>query len=362
MSKKIRVGRWDCFVCGHIGNLGPETHCSKCDSSRPKDVVFYLPDDAKIVTEKEEKATAKAGADWICSYCQSHNKTAETVCSTCNNDREVDQEKELEVLDISMEDLPNVGARGITRSIPKAKTEITDKKAGFWKYILSATGLGGVFWWLFGFSTAIEVPVTQMYWEREIEVLQYKEVEEESFDLPQGATDVQQFRAVHHYNKEVIGYDTQTRVKQVKVGERDYVCGQKDMGNGYLEDIICKEPIYESREEQIEVPIYKETPVYKTKYRYHVFRWNTIQSLVASGQDNRPKWPRERPEMTAQPDLFKTGKQREIYKFWIETHKGKTIEYTTKSSETFKSLDVGKILEAEKSTVFGTYKGLKMEL
>ena len=46
----IRVGRWDCFVCGHKGNLGPETHCTNCGSSRPKDVVFYLPDDAKVIT------------------------------------------------------------------------------------------------------------------------------------------------------------------------------------------------------------------------------------------------------------------------------------------------------------------------
>jgi hypothetical protein len=237
----------------------------------------------------------------------------------------------------------------------------SDKKTNFWRYILGATGLGGVFWWLFSFSTTIEVPVTEMYWEREIEVLEYKEVQEEDWETPEGARDVQQFQAIHHYNKELLGYETKTRSKQVKVGEEDYVCGQKDLGNGYFEDIYCKRPIYETREEEYQAPIYKEVPEYRTKYKYYVFRWKNINPIVASGNTQRVRWPDERPEMENQPDRYKLGDRKEKYLFWIETHKGEKIQYKANSYSMFKDLYVGKELEAKKSTVFGTFKGLKAE-
>ena len=64
----IRVGRWDCFVCGHVGNVGTETHCKNCGSSRPKDVKFYLPDDAKLVLsfEKVEILNFAPSVDGLC--------------------------------------------------------------------------------------------------------------------------------------------------------------------------------------------------------------------------------------------------------------------------------------------------------
>lgn len=359
-KKNIRVGRWDCFVCGHVGNLGPETHCTNCNATRPKDVVFYLPDDAKVVKKEDELEEAKAGEDWICSYCSSHNKTASGICSTCGNDRET-EDKTLDIREISLEDLPNKGARGVERVTERPTIPASDKKTNFWRYILGATGLGGVFWWLFSFSTTIDVPVTEMYWEREIEVLEYKEVQEEDWQIPQGARDVQQFQAIHHYNKELLGYETKIRTKQVKVGEEDYVCGQKDLGNGYFEDIICQRPIYETREEEYQAPIYKEVPEYRTKYKYYIFRWKDINPIVASGSSQRVRWPDERPEMENQPDRYKLGDRKEKYLFWIETNKGEKIQYKANSYAMFKDLYIGRELKAEKSTVFGTFKGLKAE-
>jgi hypothetical protein len=356
----IRVGRWDCFVCGNVGILGPETHCTDCGSSRPKDVVFYLPEDAKVVKDKEELAKAKAGADWVCSYCNGHNKTDAIVCSTCGNDKSEKEDEALEVRELTLDEVPNSGARGISRS--KETPKKLDKKAGFWKYILGASGLGGVFWWLFAFSTVIQVPVVEMYWERQIEVLEYKQVQEEEWELPSEATNTESFQAIHHYRKDIIGYNTETRTVQKKVGTRRVVCGQKDQGNGYFEDIYCNEPIYENVQEEYEAPIYKETPIYKTKYRYNIYRWLPNQPLMASGSNERVNWPTVPAEITGNPKKFKTGKQDEKYLFWIKTHKDEKVKYDVKDVDTFTKLYVGKKLDAEKSTVFGTYKGLKSEL
>lgn len=354
----IRVGRWDCFVCGNVGNHGPKTHCENCGASRPKDVKFYLPEDEQVIKSRGIVKEAKSGADWVCSYCAGHNKTSQTHCQTCGNERVIDEDISLQEKDYTLEEVPTIGGRGVERVTPKPKK--LKGRAGFWKYVLGATGLGGVFAWLFSFSTAVDVPIVDMYWERQVAVEEYREVREESWELPQGATNVQQERAIHHYDKEVIGYKTETQTVREQVGTRQVVCGQKDLGNGYFEDKYCPEPIYENVQKQVEVPIYKETPVYKTKYEYNIFKWIEISPLVTSGKSNPANWAKDSPEMLANPDKYRRGKQSEMYRFWIE-YKGERIEHKTKSYDFFKDLKVGGTLKAYKSTVFGTYKGLEAE-
>lgn len=350
----IRVGRWDCFVCGHIGNLGPETHCEKCGASRPKDVKFYLPETEEVIKSRGIEAAAKKGADWVCSYCAGHNKVDEIVCKTCGNDRE-DVDATLQEKTYTLDEIPVTGSRGIKRVTPKKEPK---GAAGFFKYILGATGLGGVFYWLFSFSTAVEVPVTQLHWEREVAIETYKEVQEEDWELPSQATNVSQFQAVHHTVKEITGYRTETRSVEKKVGTRKVSCGQKDMGNGYFQEIFCDEPIYETVQEQYEAPVYVERPIYKTKYRYNIFRWVEIEPIKTSGSSNPAKWGEDTPQMKMNPSIYRRGKQKELYKFWIE-FKDEQIEHETSSYAFFETLQLGNTITAYKSTIFGTYKGLE---
>ena len=77
------MGRWDCAACEAIGILGDEYRCAACGSARPDDVVFYLPEDAQVVTDEAGIAAARAGADWQCEYCD--NWVAATIqeCPSC---------------------------------------------------------------------------------------------------------------------------------------------------------------------------------------------------------------------------------------------------------------------------------------
>jgi hypothetical protein len=354
----IRVGRWDCFVCGHVGNHGPKTHCEDCGASRPKDVQFYLLEDEEVIKSSDIVEEAKSGADWICSYCSSHNKVSQSNCQTCGNDRVVEEDVSIIEKDYTLDAVPNIGSRGVKRVTPVP--EKLKGRAGFWKYLLGATGLGGVFYWLFGFSTAIDVPVVEMSWERKIAVEEYREVREENWDLPSGATDVESFQAIFNYRKDIVGYQTKTETVKEQVGTRQVVCGKKDLGNGYFEDKYCNEPVYENVKKQVEVPIYKETPIYKRKHRYNIFKWVETDPLVSSGNSNPATWAKDTPQMLANPDKFRHGKESEMYRFWIE-YKGERIEHETKSYDFFKNLKVGNTIKAYKSTVFGTYKGLKAE-
>ena len=57
----IREGAWDCPACGRRRNRGPLAHCPGCGRPRGPEVRFYLPDDAREVTDQAEIEQGQAG-------------------------------------------------------------------------------------------------------------------------------------------------------------------------------------------------------------------------------------------------------------------------------------------------------------
>jgi len=140
------------------------------------------------------------------------------------------------------------------------------------------------------------VMVEQFEWERDVEVEAYLTVEEEDWLVPEGGRQIDSRREVRRYDQKLIGYDTVQRevAEEVQVGTNTYVCGQRDLGNGFFEDIMCSEPVYETRyrTETEQVPIYENVPVYDTLYIYEIDKWvDEFEWVTASGMDQDPYWP-----------------------------------------------------------------------
>ncbi|MBW3570843.1 MAG: hypothetical protein KY467_07040 [Gemmatimonadetes bacterium] len=165
-------------------------------------------------------------------------------------------------------------------------------------------------------------------WER-VAVVEQRRIEEgEGWELPDSAEVLRRERRFHHTGQEVVGQRTATRQvprtervadgtdtrsrtveERVRTGTREYVCGQRDLGNGYFEDVECREPVYETRTrtETWEEPRYREVtrhetvteqvavtrpvPVYRTYYTWRAPRWDAVDTLRASGDTTRPAWP-----------------------------------------------------------------------
>jgi hypothetical protein len=165
-------------------------------------------------------------------------------------------------------------------------------------------------------------------WERAIVVEQRRVVEGEGWRLPDSAEVLSRERRYHHEGQEVVGQRTETRQvprtervpdgtetrtreveERVRTGTRAYVCGQRDLGNGYFEDIKCTEPVYETRTrtETYEEPRWREVtrydtvrervaitrpvPVYQPYYTWRAPRWTPVDTLRARGDTARPAWP-----------------------------------------------------------------------
>lgn len=351
----IYVGRWDCNTCGYKGILGPETQCPNCGAARPKGVVFYQAAEKDIVQNPEILKKAKAGADWRCSYCGGHNKAWQKQCTTCGNQKSIQGgDNDLEVIDYTLANTPTSGETKKERVIHPEQQSTPPKRRKWKRWVFGGLGLFFVLILLLGYTRESTVQVASFEWERVISVEQNVEVIEEDWTLPQGGRLLSEFSAIHHYDKILEGYETRTRTVQEAVGTEEYVCGTRSLGNGYMEDKYCTRTIYESREETYEEPVYRKEAVYRTKYRYAIFRWQSASPISTSGDNQVPKWGNVQ-RIEENPKL-RISKKEGTYTVIVQD-KNEKIHKEQIPFEKWRTLEKGQTLQA-KEGIMGGYRGL----
>ncbi|RME03995.1 MAG: hypothetical protein D6812_04740 [Deltaproteobacteria bacterium] len=293
----IQEGRWDCRSCGTVGILGRRKSCPNCGRSRPEGTRFYLPEDAQEVTDEARLQEARSGADWLCSYCGASNSATLEACGGCGADR-ADSERQA-VRDYALDEIPRSGDNAPDSPARQegARTPPPRRRGSLRKFLVAGGVVGGILLLLFlVFRPRHEtLTVTGFSWEREIDVEAYRTVTEEGWDLPHGARVKKKWRDIHHYEDVLDHYETRTRKvsERVQTGTERYVCGKRDLGNGYFEDRYCTRPKYETRyrTETYREPVYRKEPVYRMKYRYDVEKWVHDRTKRAAGEDREPEWP-----------------------------------------------------------------------
>lgn len=324
----IRVGRWDCNACGHKGILGPLTSCSVCGSPRPKDVQFYLTEDAEVLDEHSQQySDAKLGADWICDFCGTDNKAKDKQCRNCGNERSLD-DKEREIKEYNLENTPNSGKKQknnapLKKTAPKIANPQEIKKANRNKRVLVIiAAVVGMLIFIF-YPRKRDVEITGHSWMREINIENYREVKEQGWELPHTARLIRSFRDIHHYDKVFSHYVTRTRTVQVPNGTERYKCGTRDLGNGHFEDKYCTRTIYTTKTENYQEAVYRDEPVYRTKYEYYIFRWIIDHKETAQGNTKEVAWPKINLKNTKE---WREGERNEKYIVYYKNSKGKAFE------------------------------------
>lgn len=346
----IREGRWDCPSCGSRGIYGRHVDCPGCGKPRPAGIRFYLTDDAPVITSAAQLAEAKAGADWACEHCGASNRATVTDCGGCGAPRGSSPAQR--VVDYKSADVPRSGdAPPPPAAAPQAlaaqppKTETGPKPprrpptaaescmgCGCLSLIVVVVmsvlvgiinGDGSV-----GGEDLTPAMVTGKRWERSFVVEQRRVQEGRGWDLPDSAEVVRTERRRRGWGQEVDHYETvsrpvrrsrrvadgtRTRTREVdervRTGERTYVCGQRDLGNGYFEDIECTEPVYETRTrtetyeeptyrteyytetETSSVPVYRRVAVFDTFFTYRAATWDSVEGRRTQGDTTKPVWP-----------------------------------------------------------------------
>lgn len=332
----IYIGRWDCSSCG--GKLIPGNNdiCPGCGRPRPEDVAFYLPEDAEAATDTAEIRAARAGADWYCLHCGSANPNSrEAACEQCGAPR--GSSPQHQVREYALDQVPR-SAEGAMPERPqplpapaprRSRTKILALAGGglflLLVCLLTTLGLGLAFW-----PRDTPVTVTALSWERAIAVERYQQFTEDDWSVPPGGTEVSQRREIRRYDKVFSHNETKTRTVSYreKVGTERYVCGKRDLGNGRFEDKHCTRDKYETkyRTETYQEAVYRDVPVYDTKYTYTIWRWREVRTERLSAANDAPRWP--------DPTLAKDerlGQRQETYTVVFTDRKGK--EYTHKTGQ-----------------------------
>lgn len=312
MAKRIVEGLWDCKYCGTKGIGGLTKHCPCCGHPQDEGTTFYLGQKKKYL-ETDLAAQYGQGADWVCPYCNSLNRVRFKFCSNCGAPK-----------DSSEGDYFNNQTKRRQKEAEAAPTGSSPKKGGKSKKALDPAAAKKRLLIILGVILALFVVILAVFWPRnyngevgtaawarEIDIEAWRTVQESDWSVPDGGRVYDQKQEIHHYVQVLDHYETRTRTvsEQVYDGE-DYYTTYSDNGDGTFTEETRSSPRYKTvySTETYQEPIYRDDPVFQTKYYYDIERWVVDREEKSEGADNEPYWP----EYTL-ADNERTGFQGEAY-------------------------------------------------
>jgi hypothetical protein len=364
---RIIEGVWDCTYCDSKKIRGSIYECPVCGRPRDKDIKFYI-DNPHNYVDEEKAAKLNKNPDWVCSYCDGLNSDDNDTCYNCGASREESELNYLELqkkkLEEKKRDLMNEKAtqeeKAITDEInyvkpcedkidldevikklenerTKLKAESKEKtnniksffkKIGILLLIISVI-VGGIL--LFAPKNE-DVTVNNFEWTRTVEIQAYRTVEESDWSVPSGGRVKNTRQEIKSYIDVLDHYETKTRTYTEEVFDHydTEVVGYEDMGNGYFKEQTIQVPVYrtEIRTETYQEPVYRQEPVYATKYYYEIDKWVYSETLKASQYDHSPYWPSK--ELS---EKEREGTKREEYKIQVINEKGELKTYKLSFNE-----------------------------
>lgn len=337
------MGYWDCKYCDTKKILGTERICPNCGRPRGKETKFYLDKSNLVELTSEQAETKNKGADWLCPFCDTLNSTLDNVCKSCGSPRTESKKDYFNMNDKEPEPEPEQDYKFKLHSdIPK---KVID---WLWKIGIGALVVLAVsaVVWLF-MPKISDFTVTEKSWQYTQKIESYETVRESDWSLPSSARLVDKKAEIHHYDSEFDHYETRIRqVSEQVLDGYDEVCSYDDNGDGSFSESCSDVPRYrtEYHTETYEEPVYKDVPVYATKYYYDIDKWIYKTSATSSGVNNEPYW-----KEVILKDNERIGEKIEEY--WISGYKKKPtkIDKYKIDGGSWEQIEMGKIYEIKTS-------------
>ena len=363
---------WRCDACGNIIR-GDTRTCPCCGRPMPNNNHYLMPDDPEVIAARNQNRiiignpiirTADTYTDddgiesdvvpddlesddpnWTCDYCGYQNYYSYLTCQGCGAPRSESKADYFGNDFNNNNPAPNSRSETVPQSTePKSESgKFTGLKqlAGHLLHKGIILSIIVCLVWLF-IPITRTATITGFEWERIIDVETFIECHESGWSIPNGAHVTKQKSEIHHYDKVLDHYETKT--KQVAHKEFDgYTTTYKDLGNGQSK--VVQTPKYKTvyKTETYKEPVYRQEPVYRTKYYYDIGRWKETSTLCTAGIDQKPYW--HDTDLSSYVDSpkyndQKLGDRHETYSAKIIDDKGKT-QLVNYSFDNWKQLEVG---------------------
>lgn len=333
MEKIIR-GYWDCSYCDKKKIDGLIDICPSCGKRKSESVKYYMENPNDIVSESELNAAgiSKEECDgkhkeWICPYCLQLNNWADQECKACGSGK-----------NLSEKQYGDNRNNPLKNNIVKYNEENKNSKI-YQKVLLLLGCILPVIILIIGFFPYKEITtISGFSWERCVYVEEYKTFSESGWTLPDQARLNYSKPELYGYEKVLDHYETKTRQvpKQVLDGYETYT-SYSDNGNGTFSEHTYQTPIYRTEyyDETYQEAVYRDEPVYKTKYYYDIDRWTVIYKYPSKEEDKTPYWNTDYILKDKQRDTKRTETYNIIY-----VSKKKKYEYSV-DYETWEKSNIG---------------------
>ena len=149
---------------------------------------------------------------------------------------------------------------------------------------------------------------------------------------------------IRSYKSVLDHYETRTETKSRQVFDHnESYTTYSDNGNGTFTEQVHENPVYRTEyyTETYEEPVYRQEPVYDTKYYYEIERWFPIDTYSSKDDDKEPYWNTEytlteKQRDTKRDELYyvhyddgqNVVKDETDYDTWLETKIGDGYEVT----------------------------------
>ena len=212
----IREGRWDCPSCGSVGQLGRHVYCTGCGGPRPKEIRFYLPEDAAAVTDAGQLAQASAGAGLDLRALRRQRARQDARLPRLRRAARREHRSAPGARVRTLAAVPRSGAGDQARPAVGREAAAVHGEAAE-DVALRAQRLRGdapdrcLAW--FGWSNRtrhLDGVVAAKQWERSVQVEAHRTVTDEGGRSPTGARRFRSYRAIRDYRQVLDHYETRT--------------------------------------------------------------------------------------------------------------------------------------------------------
>lgn len=365
-------GRWDCTRCGQRNITGRDKRCPSCGDPREQHELDAMrpPTDAELrgpgVTDAEELAETRAGADWSCGYCGSNNRGDAVACGSCGGARR-EATSMGKVGPVGKEvAAPFREPRPVRRSAapppppPRSRTEEVAKQ-GFatWQIAVAvAAVLAVLLYW--GCRDREEGGVvTRLLWTHTSQLQRWtdrtegdwapvrerREVKPIKGRGEVAGVDIRECHSKHHHDETYeCGTESYEGSESYKCGTKQ-VCSDENNGNGSFTrtctdvDEMCERSVTKTRTKHCERPVYKEWCDYVTQ------EWKDVRREDASGTGHEGL---RFPEIPTRGDLERV-ERRAKYKIGFAWDKGHELHLEDVAREVYDAWQIGEaaVLQVE---------------
>ncbi len=321
MGRKIE-GYWDCPYCNRKGIQGRFRECPECNKPRGEGVTFYMLDTKTLDKDLESHFTGQP--DWECSYCKQLNPSVEENCISCGAPKVEQSGSYFDMQNRMKADIPEN---------PVNRTTKQQSKKSILGIVLLAVFLLGIAALVIKQAQPVEMTVLSHSWQKTQEIEAYQTVNESSFTLPDDARLQYTAEEISSYVQVLDHYETVTeQVAHERIaGYHTEVSGYRDLGDGTFEEITTEVADYETyyTTETHQEPVYRNDPVFSTKYYYEIDKWMIVRDVVSEGNgktDYVGDYSLEK-GMENGIGAERTGSLYEIYSIVLQSEKGENNTY-----------------------------------